>query len=164
MYSYGKIFAFMLWPTCHYAELRERRRRIKAWNNLANGKLQAIWYRATRCQGIWMVCCKVSQDGWCHISANMPFWSMSIPSGPHKCGLLSVLHVAGTLGAGWGAHCSCIQGYAGFSSGPAGLNTSSAVPGLLNWGWLRAKPPWTAGCLDTQVASVQSKLQSVGII
>lgn len=153
----------MLWPTCHYPERWERRRGIKAWNNLANGKLQAIWYWATWCQDIWMVCCEVSQDGWCHISVNMLFWSTLIPSGPHKCGLLSMLHIAGMLRAGWGAQCSCIQGSTGVSSGPAGLNTSSLVPDMLNRGWLRAKPPWAMGCLDTQVASVQSKLQSGGI-
>lgn len=35
-YSYGKIIAFMLWSTCQYPELQERRTGKKAWNNLAN--------------------------------------------------------------------------------------------------------------------------------
>lgn len=70
-------------------------------------------------------------DGWYHISANMPFRSTPIPSGPHSCGLLSTVHVAGMLRAGWGAQRGGIQGSAGVSSGPAGLRTSSLVPDLL---------------------------------
>lgn len=156
----AKIIAFMVQPTCHYPELWERRRGIKAWNNPANGKLQAIWHWATQCQGIWMVCCEVSQNGWCHISANKPFWSTLIPSGPHKHGLSSTLHVAGILRAGWGAQCRCRKGSAEVSWSPAGLNTSSLVPDLLNWGWLHSKPPWTTGYLDTHGPSEQSQLQS----
>lgn len=42
-----------------------------------------------------MVCCEVCQDGWCHMSANVLFWSMLIPSGPHSWDLLSMFHIAG---------------------------------------------------------------------
>lgn len=107
-----------------------------------------------------MVCCEVRQDGWCHISANKPFLSTSVPSGPHRGGFLSMLHTAGILRTAWGAQHRCRKGSAEVSSGPAGLRTSRLVPDLINWGWFCAKPPWTTRSLYSQSPSVHGQLQS----